>query len=361
MLKVFRSKRLIVLNLLLLFIMAFCMSSCTHNTPLLIDDFNRLSGKSNALNNESYIRNMYSFNGDIYIFQSPSLYKINKDGSLNKIMTQDYAIDESFFFNGYFYYYQIDNYNESIDLINSSWSLCSLNLLTKEIKEIMSFSLRPNYILSYNDKIVMIDGHEDRYIEVNNECIQVTPIDNVNQPYYVDQLRVGNFLLLAEYMPQDFRLYIVKQESKKKLLLETDPCNIQVLRNGCLFIYPIPQDRIHLPRTFSSPLAWIVRPDGIIHELMKLDGYVYSVGNICGSEYICSFSRFKDEHIFYNEKYLFDKMEGTWVINLETLESKKISKKIYEDLFVIGDNIIGVDKNNRFSIIRQIEQLMVVD
>ena len=346
-------KQVKTILLLLMIVCLFTLScSCKHESIVIVDNFSSLSGKPNPLNNESYNRNFYTFNGDSYIFQSPSLYKINNDGSLSIMMTQDFGIDESFFLNGYLYYYKIDNYDESIDLIDSSRLLCSLNLSTQEVKDIMSFSLLPDYILSYDDKIVMIDGYENRCIEIKNECIQVTSIDNGNQPYYVDQLRIGDFILLAEYRPQDFQLYIVKEESKKELLLKTDPCIIQALRNGCLFIYPIPQERIHLPRTFSSPLAWIVGIDGDIHELMKLDGYVYSVGNICNDQFYCSFSRFKDKHILFNEKYLFDKMEGTWVINLESLEAKKISKKIYEDLFVIGDYIIGVDKNNRFSLIR---------
>lgn len=98
----------------------------------------------------------------------------------------------------------------------------------------------------------------------------------------------------------------------------------------------------------SDVLVWIIDNQGTVLPLFSgvTGEMVESSANVCGDKLYISFIRYEKWKTLYSLKFNDDKLSGTWVIDLETYESTKLSDSFYEGLFVFGDELIFIDSTN---------------
>ena len=336
---------------LVIVVLATCLTSCKPKLKNI--DPKTVRGTVSPLNCASCESDLYLCDDTLFAFISRTLYEIKNNGSFRKIFYTS-RISTGFFLGNGFFYYIDDQSLEQEDSFNS-WILKRYDLKTGKTKTVASKIEKAYSFISRGNTIVLIN-YDDYYIVSDKEdgVEMLSYKGNYNEEY-----TLGNNKIMVEYDDSDTRLYKMEDDGSKVEMIMDNPPSLAInppsiamqLSDECLLVCRMPPDSTLSGSCRSRALAWIIDSESEIHELINPEGYAYFTGNYCNGYYYCSFYRYKELHKFYSEKFENDKLEGTWKVNVETFEQTKISDKIYDDIFVIGDKVIGVDSSCTFSLI----------
>ncbi len=331
---------------LVIVVLATCLSSCKPKLKNI--DPKTVRGTVSPLNCASCERDLYLCDDTLFAYISQTLYKINNNGTFRKIFYTS-SVSTGFFLGNGFFYYMLNQASNQEDHENN-WSLKRYDLKTGITENVLLETEKPDYFLSRGDAVVFINFLDKIYGSVTEKENNVDIV--VEKGIYNEEITVGKRKAMLEYDGHT-SMAIITEDGRKEMILNTDPCAVLQISNDKLLVSRISPQRVHIFTKDSLALAWVVDSEGELHELINPEGYAYFAGNYCNGYYYCSFYRYKEEHKFNSEKFENDKLEGTWKVNVETFEQTKISDKIYDDIFVIGDKVIGVDSSRTFSIINK--------
>ena len=344
--KIFKKSVIKILIRCTLFLIAsaniFCLYSCNKRSSM---DTGSISGTSCELNNENYNKNMYFYDGILFFYDYPSLFEVEKDGSLKEVLMTSSTFNFSFFLNNYFYYIDADKDSKTNNNIFESSKLCAYNLVTCEIEDILMEASIPDLLLFYEDSIILMNEYGRNSVTIKNDGFQtfIQAYDSFCKLSY----KIGTLEVLVQYGVQDMTVTTVGKDGEINTVLVDEPSSILKVSDNILLICRISPHRIHCYIHPSRPLAWVLNSDGEIREIITPDGYVAYTGNFYNGYYYCSFLRYKNIDPLSWHKYANDKISGTWKINPESFKQTKISNDVFDDVFVIGDKVIGVDGDNR--------------
>ncbi len=327
---------------LVMVVLAACLSSC--KPPAMKNtDPNTVRGTVSPLNCTNDERGLYVCNDTLFVFISRTLYEIQNDGTFRKIFFTSNASTGFFLGNGFFYYIN----DQSTDALNS-WVLKRYDLKTGNTETVASKIEKASYFISRGNAMILLNG---RSYAVVTEKADGAEMLSYEGPYN-EEYSLGKSRILVEY---DYSRTIISKltdDGEEEIIhKEVDFCTLMKISDNSLLVNRRTPPTFQVVDFSSRALSWIIDSDGVIHELIKPEGYAMHTGNYCKNYYYCSFYRFKEVNRFSYKKFDNDKLEGTWKVNVETFEQTKISDKIYDDIFVIGDKVIGVDSSRTFSII----------
>ena len=358
--KIKKNHRIMFKKIIIAFIIVIVLltneTSCTVIKPHFKRGFsipmsNTASGINYLQNRAKFCFHMYK--GVLYALSGYSVYTVGEGATLKHFYTiphksgflNNVFISFTVFINDKLYYCEDVSRGKENEYETNLWTI---NLDTKE-RQLVSDDFSA-YAIPHMDYFVCPEP--DKRSRSGNKQFSHAIIDANGVHYfnysdskerYSEEYIVGSSTLCIEYNRELYStIYICENGEKKELLSRHDQYRVEQLSDGSLLIMN------HLEFLGPRCIAWVYGTDGILHELMSLDGSeVHSCANVCNGYYYCSFYRFKDSHIFTAKKFKNDELEGTWKINLSTFEKTKISNIVYDGLFVFGDQIIGVDSSNR--------------
>ena len=326
-------------------LLSACLTSCKPSMKNV--DPKAVRGPVSPLNCASLERDLYVCDDALFAYVSKTLYEIKNDGAFRKIIYTSESSDGFFLENGFFYY-MYDKALEPEDGVSPyTWILNRYDLKTGKTETVASGIENAQYYLLRGNKMVLVADKIHYIVSEKEDNVDV----EIKKGSYNEEFKVGSSTIIAEYSYFYITLSKLTDDGDKEKMFEDDPCVVIQISDDCLLVCLISPDRTHTGACFSRALAWIIDSNGELHELINPEGYAYFAGNYCNGYYYCSFYRYKELHKFFSEKFDNDKLEGTWKVNVETFEQTKISDKIYDDIFVIGDKVIGVDSSRTFSLI----------
>jgi len=322
-------------------LLATCLNSCKPKLKNI--DPKTVRGTVSPLNCASCERDLYLCDDTLFAYISQTLYEIKNDGAFRKIIYTSESSVGFFLENGFFYYIN----DQSTDALNS-WVLKRYDLKTGKTETVASKIEKADYFISRGNAMIILNG---RSYAVVTEKADGAEMLSYEGPYN-EEYSLGKSRILVEY---DYHRTIISKltdDGEKEIIhKEVDFCTLMKISDNSLLVNRRTPPTFQVVDFSSRALSWIIDSDGVIHELIKPEGYAMHTGNYCKNYYYCSFYRFKEVNRFSYKKFENDKLEGTWKVNVETFEQTKISDKIYDDIFVIGDKVIGVDSSRTFSII----------
>lgn len=347
------TKRLFLFATILCVIAA--VSACSILKPHFKSDFSIPEDDTASCIN--YLQNkaksfLHMYNGTLYVFSGYSIYTLAEKGKLklHYTMPPDIFKDEtlmSFVFvrNKFYYCEGKENYLREGNVSRYLW------VIDLEKKERMLVS-HDFYSEAIPHSSYFVWPEPDLFTENGKPQFSHAVLDETGVHYfnysdgkekYTEVYHVGNSTVYVKYnwggAPS---IYVNKNGENEELFSRHDRYRVEQLPDGSLLIMN------HLDYLGPRCIAWIYGTDGILHELMYVEGSdVHACANICDGYYYCSLWRYKESGYFTGKKYDNDELEGTWKINMSTFEKTKISHKVYEGLFVFGNQVIGIDSSNR--------------
>ncbi len=332
---------------LVIVVLATCLTSCKPKLKNI--NPKTVRGPVSPLNCASLERDLYVCDDALFAYISQTLYEIKNDGAFRKIIYTSESSDGFFLENGFFYY-MYDKALEPEDGVSPyTWILNRYDLKTGKTETVASGIENAQYYLLRGNKMVLVADRIHYIVSEKEDNVDV----EIKKDSYNEEFKVGSSTIIAEYSCYNITLSKLTDDGDKEKIFKDDPCVVIQISNDKLLVSRISPQRVHIFTKDSLALAWVVDSDGELHELINPEGYAYFAGNYCNGYYYCSFYRYKEEHKFFSENFDNDKLEGTWKVNVETFEQTKISDKIYDDIFVIGDKVIGVDSSRTFNIINK--------
>jgi len=332
---------------LVIVVLATCLSSCKPKLKNI--DPKTVRGTVSPLNCASCERDLYLCDDTLFAYISQTLYEIKNDGAFRKIIYTSEFSDGFFLENGFFYYMYDKSLEPEDGVSPYTWILNRYDLKTGKTETVASGIENAQYYLLRGNKMVLVADRIHYIVSEKEDNVDV----EIKKDSYNEEFKVGSSTIIAEYSFGNITLSKLTDDGDKEKIFKDDPCVVIQISDDCLLVCRISPDRTHTGALFSRALAWIIDSNGDLHELINPEGYAYFAGNYCNGYYYCSFYRYKELHKFFSEKFDNDKLEGTWKVNVETFEQTKLSDKIYDDIFVIGDKAIGVDSSRTFSIINK--------
>ena len=296
---------------------------------------------------------LHMYNGSLFILCGFKLYIVSENGSKKlyySIPRTGFLFDEiiipfTFFIQNKLYYCEIVYKNGDL----SSSSLRMVDLDTKE-NIIISDNFNSYAIIHSNfcicpkpDTYSIRPQKAITYAAIDNSGVHYVKANGINDDYYYEEYVVGTSTISVEYDWGLYaRLFVIENGEQRDLISRYGQYRVEQLTDGSLLIMN------HIDTLGPRCIAWIYGTDGILHELMYIEGSdIYSCANVCNGYYYCSFKRFKESHVLKSKRYKNDQLEGTWRIDLSTFEKTKISNKVYKGLFVFGNQLFGIGENNR--------------
>ncbi|MBO7406854.1 MAG: hypothetical protein J6V14_04415, partial [Clostridia bacterium] len=233
---------------------------------------------------------------------------------------------------------------------NGDFSSSNLRMVDLDTKENIIISddffafaiIHSDYCICPNPDTYSISKNKAySYAIIDNSGVQYVKANGIND--YYEEYVVGPSIISVKYKwDLNAKLFVSENGEQRDLISQYGHYRVEQLEDGSLLIMN------HIETLGPRCIAWIYGTDGVLHELMYIEGSsVYSCANVCNGYYYCSFRRFKESHILTAKRYTNDQLEGTWRINLKTFEKTKISDKVYKGLFVFGDQLFGIGENNR--------------
>ena len=336
-------------------LLSACLTSCKPKLKNI--DPKTVRGTVSPLNCASCERDLYLCDDTLFAYISQTLYEIKNDGAFRKIIYTSESSVGFFLENGFFYCIH-DKALEPEDGVSlNTWILKRYDLKTGKTETVASKIEKADYFVPRGNTMILIATYDHYTVSEKEDGVEML---SCKGPYN-EEYTLGNNIIMVEYDNGATRLYKITDDGSKEEIKMNNPPSLEInppsiampLSDECLLVCRISPDRTHSGARISRALAWIIDSNGELHELINPEGYAYFAGNYCNGYYYCSFYRYKEEHKFFSEKFDNDKLEGTWKVNVETFEQTKISDKIYDDIFVIGDKVIGVDSSRTFSIINK--------
>ena len=282
----------------------------------------------------------HSYSGEFYIFdrQTENLFTYN-DGLLNQIdfKTGNLKIWSGWFFDEWFCY------------CTPMDELYIFSLQTHETT-IMKNAYFGTIIPNENNDLVSFGYSNGQYGFWQFSHNNITP-RCIAEQIYRDERLVGETKYYCEYNASAMGTvgkYIDSREDVT-VIEEEGKYYFYRLEDGRLLIFDM------LDLLNRHDFIWIIDNDGEIYPILQIDGEVVHISyNISGEFIYYSFWRYEyaAEDLFdLPKKFHNDKLEGTWKMNVNTLETVKISNRIYESIFVLDNNVIGVGRNGVIRII----------
>ena len=331
---------------LVMVVLATFLSSCKPKLKNI--DPKTVRGTVSPLNCANCERDLYLCDDTLFAYISQTLYEIKNDGAFRKIIYTSESSDGFFLENGFFYY-MYDKALEPEDGVSPyTWILNRYDLKTGKTETVASGIKKADYFISRWNAMIILNG---RSYAVVTEKADGAEMLSYEGPYN-EEYSLGKSRILVEYDYDETIISKLTDDGEKEIIhKEVDFCTLMKISDNSLLVNRRTPPTFQVVDFSSRALSWIIDSDGVIHELIKPEGYAMHIGNYCNGYYYCSFYRYKEVHKFFSKKFDNDKLEGTWKVNVETFEQTKISDKIYDNIFVIGDKVIGVDSSRTFSLI----------
>jgi len=299
----------------------------------------------------------HSYFGELYVFDTRTnkLFTYN-DGFFNQIdfRTNSLEIWANWFFDEWFCYCVKEN--EDV----YSTSTCFFNLRTYETTTIIKHEFVRAIPNENNDLVVGgVLPYEYGFWLFSHNIIAP---EKIGGDKYRDERSVGETVYYCEYDASysgtvgkydDSEGEITAIEGREKY---TGEYYFYRLEDGRLLVFDMSDlHRNSFSEMHRNSFIWIIDTDGDVYPILQIDGEIVRISyNICGEYIYYSFYRYEfagDDLFDISKKFKNDKMEGTWKMNINTLETVKISNRIYRNIYVLDNNVIGVSESGAIRII----------
>lgn len=326
-------------------------------TPSFDTDFtvpiSSMPGTANYIQNQTYCF-LHMYNGKLYMLCGYKLYVVSETGSLQlyySLPRTGSLFDKKQLFFSFFIQNKL-YYCENVFKNGGNLSSSTLRMIDLDTKEniVVSDDFSSNAIIHSDfcicpnpDTYNVGKKKAISYAIIDSSGVQYVAANGINDDYYYEEYVVGTSTISVEYDWDLYaRLFVIENGEQRDLISRYGQYRVEQLTDGSLLIMN------HIDTLGPHCIAWIYGTDGILHELMYIEGSdIYSCANVCNGYYYCSFKRFKESHVLKSKRYKNDQLEGTWRIDLSTFEKTKISNKVYKGLFVFGNQLFGIGENNR--------------